>query len=224
MNGIAANGTSPSRAGARCYARFGVSLLLSLAVCSAWALEQVPPAQLAALASETSDIHDVGEQQLTQSQLEVSAANLPRFDNLDGTSRSSRIDLTWLPPRQPVLGLAMGMSLGMSNRTVPEFSGGAAYLNAPPRIDLGFHWRYTMSSSYRIDFTAWHRMATADAIDLVQSREPAYGARVELGLGALQKRGFVADRGFVGLQLDGGARITMKRTGRTPMVYYRTSF
>lgn len=218
MNGIAANGMGPSSAGVKRHARFGVPLLLSVVVFSASAWDDVPPAQLAALAGE------VGTQPANPVQLDISALNLPRFDNVDGTTRASRIDLTWLPPRQPVLGLAMGMSLGMTNRTAPSFAAGGAYLNAPPRIDLGFHWRYTMNSNYRIDFTAWHRMAAADAIDLVQSREPTYGARVEMGLGTVPKRGFVADRGFIGVQLDGGARITLRRTGGTPMLYYRTSF
>ena len=30
----------------------------------------------------------------------VSATSLPRFDNIDGTLRSSRIDMSWLPPRR----------------------------------------------------------------------------------------------------------------------------
>ena len=86
------------------------------------------------------------------------------------------------------------------------------------------HWRYTLDRQYRIDFTAWHRVAAADAIDLVQSREPTYGARVEMGLGSLPKSGFVADRGFLGLQLDGGARITVRRSAGRPMLYYRATF
>jgi hypothetical protein len=163
-------------------------------------------------------------QRTTPAQLEFSASDLPRFENVDGSTRASRVDLTWLPPRQPGLGLAMGMSVGMTNRTAPGFAAGGPYLNPTPRIDLGFHWRYTMDSQYRIDFTAWHRMAAADAIDLVQSREPTYGARVEMGLNSMPKSGLVAERGFVGLQLDGGARITLRRSGGKPMVYYRVNF
>lgn len=218
MNAIAANGMGPSGVGAWRHARAAVPLLLSLATCCAWAWEAIPPATASSLATNASD------QRATPAQFEVSTSDLPRFDNVDGSTRASRLDLTWLPQRKPGLGLVMGMSLGMTNRAAPEFAPGGAYLSAPPRVDLGFHWRYTLDSQYRIDFTAWHRMAAADAIDLVQSHEPAYGARVEMGLNAASKRGLVADRGFVGFQLDGGARITLRRSGGKPMLYYRTTF
>jgi len=218
MNGFAASGMGPSGLGARRHVHVAAPLMLSLATCSAWAWEEVPPTPVPALAATAAD------QRTIPAQLEVSASNLPRFDNVDGATRASRVDLTWLPPRQPGLGLVMGMSLGMTNRTAPEFAASGAYLNPTPRIDLGFHWRYTLDSQYRIDFTAWHRMAPTDAIDLVQSREPTYGARVEMRLGSLPKSGLIADRGFVGVQLDGGARITLRRSGGKPMVYYRTNF
>jgi hypothetical protein len=35
---------------------------------------------------------------------------------------------------------------------------------------------------------------------------------------------FVVDRGFVGIRLDRGARITLHRSGGKPMVYYRNQF
>jgi hypothetical protein len=38
------------------------------------------------------------------------------------------------------------------------------------------------------------------------------------------KAGLAADLGFIGLQLEGGARISIKRKHGGPMVYYRTSF
>jgi hypothetical protein len=40
----------------------------------------------------------------------------------------------------------------------------------------------------------------------------------------VQKSGFVADHGFVGLQLESGARVTLRRSGGKPMIYYRTKF
>ena len=218
MNGIAANGMGPSGVGAKRHVRVAVPLLLSLVACSAWAWEEVAPAPLSSPVSETSD------QRTKPAQLEVLSTNLPRFDNVDGSTRTSRIALTWLPPRQPGLGLAMGMTLGMTNRTAPGWFGGAPSLGSSSSVDLGFHWRYTLDRQYRIDFTAWHRMAPTDAIDLVHSREPTYGARVEMGLWSLPKRGLIADRGFIGVQLDGGARITVRRSGGRPMLYYRANF
>ena len=92
-------------------------------------------------------------------------------------------------------------------------------------IDLGVHWRYTFDSSYRFDVTAYRRMPNADAISLIESREPTYGARVEMGFGSDNlRKGFVADRGFVGLELESGARLGVKRKNGGPMFYYRNAF
>ena len=55
-------------------------------------------------------------------------------------------------------------------------------------------------------------------------RQPTYGARVELNLSPVRKSGLALDRGFVGMQLEGGARITIKRKDGRPMVYYRSAF
>jgi hypothetical protein len=207
-------GMGRSNAGARRRLRAAAPLVLGLAASSAMALDEVLPAPMSATATEARD------QRTRPMQLEVSAASFPRFDNTDGSTRSSRITLTWLQPRRSALGLA----LGMTNRTESAFAAGGPYPGATPSVDLGFHWRYTLDSQYRIDVTAWHRMGATDAIELVQTRQPAYGARLEMRLGSLPQRGFVADRGFLGLQLDGGARITVHRSAGKPMLYYRANF
>jgi hypothetical protein len=207
-------GMGRSKAGNRRRLRAAVPLLLSLSAASALALADVPPAPVISSATETPD------QRMRPLQLEVSASSLPRFDNTDGSTSASRLDLTWLPPHRSALGLL----LGMTNRAGSAFSAGGPYPGATPSVDLGFHWRYTLDSQYRIDVTAWHRMGATDAIELVQTRQPAYGARLEMRLGSLPQRGFVADRGFLGLQLDGGARITVHRSAGKPMLYYRANF
>jgi hypothetical protein len=151
---------------------------------------------------------------------EVSATTVPRFDP-DAASRSTRIDVTWLPPRRSALGLSLGMTstdgLGLG---VP-----AALAGSGQSLDVGLHWRYTMDTNYRIDVTAWRRAVPADAASLIHLREPGYGARVEMRIGrAPTGTGFVAERGFIGLQLESGARITLRRSGGKPMVYYRAKF
>jgi hypothetical protein len=95
-----------------------------------------------------------------------------------------------------------------------------------PSMDFGVHWRVMLDSSYRFDVTAYRRVQNADAISLIESHDPEYGARVELGLGSIQGRskGFVANRGFVGFQLESGARVTIKRKSGGPMLYYRNDF
>jgi hypothetical protein len=196
--------------------RVVLPLLLSLAASGALAWQEIRPAPTLSTASGTSEVATA------PAQLELSAYSLPRFESFDRSTQTNRLALSVLGEPVPGRGLELGMSLGMTNRAVPGYAVGGAYLR--PSLDLGFQWRYTLDRQYRIDFTAWHRVAPADAIDLVQSREPTYGARVEMGLASLPKSGFVADRGFLGLQLDGGARITVKRSAGRPMFYYRTTF
>lgn len=154
--------------------------------------------------------------------LEVSAASLPRYDNTDGSNRSSRLDLSWLPPRRSALGLSLGMTSPAGYSAGHSFSAGGR--NAGTTVDLGLRWRYTLDSNYRVDVIAWRRLMPADALTLVQLHEPSYGARVEMQIGSTPKNGFVADRGFLGLQLESGARVTLRRSGGKPMLYYRTKF
>jgi hypothetical protein len=152
--------------------------------------------------------------------LEISATALPRLDGVDAAG--PRVDLTLLAPRRSAVGLA----LGMSGVFAPPHLTGAGLAPAPqPALDVGLHWRHTLDSNQRIDITAWRRMAPQpDAYTLAQGREPTYGARVELNLSPQRKPGLVADRGFLGLQLEGGGRVTVKRKDGRPMIYYRTRF
>jgi len=154
-------------------------------------------------------------------QLQVTGSSLPRFDNIDGSNRSSRIDLTLLPPRRSALGPSVGLSGPDANTAFyPAGSlGGSA-----PTIDVGLRWRYTLDSNYRIDVAAWRRLMPTDALTLVQMHEPTYGARVEMQIAPVPKSGFVANKGFIGFQLESGARVTLRRSGGKPMIYYRTKF
>ena len=152
--------------------------------------------------------------------LEVTASTLPRFDNVDANTQTNRIDMRLLSPGRSGVGLAFGM-----NNATGAPPGFIAPLAPSRSVDLGLHWRHTFDSNYRFDVTAYRRMPNADAISLIESRDPTYGARVEMGFGSNDMRkGFVADRGFVGLQLEGGARVTVKRKFGGPMFYWRNNF
>ena len=154
--------------------------------------------------------------------LEVSTAALPRFDGIDGVTQSSRVGITLMPQRRSGVGLAFGVT-SISSAT-PAFG--------PPNVaassvDFGVHWRYTFDSNYRFDVTAYRRTPNSDAISLIESHDPEYGARIEMGFGSMGQgrgKGFVADRGFVGLQLESGARLAIKRKNGGPMLYYRNTF
>jgi len=212
MNAVVALGLGRSNAVARLGRRVPVALFLGLAGSGAWALDVEP--SLAAAATR------MNPDERARLQLELSASSLPRFDSTDGSTRTSRIDMTWMPPRRSALGLL----LGMTTTERPSFSAAGPYFGTAPIVDLGLRWRYTLDSNYRIDVAAWRRLVPPDTLTLVQTREPSYGARLEMQIGSSPAAGFVADRGFLGLQLESGARVTLRRSEGKPMVYYRTKF
>lgn len=209
MKAVAAREPARSLEVAACWPRLATAALLPLAAFGALGDE---------LPSPTLDSSAATPAGAARSRLELSSSTVPLFENLDGATRASRVDLTWMPPRTPSLGLALGLT---------SFEGPG--LKAPggspaPAVDLGIHWRPALDSQYRLDVTAWRRMAPADAISLVQNREPSYGARFEMQIGSAPSAGLVAARGFLGLQLEGGGRITVRRSHGRPMVYYRSKF
>lgn len=157
-------------------------------------------------------------------QLEVTATSMPRFDNVDNGNRTSRIDMTtWSAPHRS----AFGFSVGMTNPDTSNANfASASRPGQSPSLDLGVKWRYTLDGNYRLDVTAYRRVMPPDALTLIETRDATqYGARVEMALGSsLPKSGFVADKGFLGLQLESGARVTLKRSGGKPMMYYRSKF
>lgn len=154
-------------------------------------------------------------------QLEVNATALPRLDGQPGGFQAPRVDLAVVPASGSGLGVAVGMSSGFTAHRILLPSGHAAR----PGVDLGLTFRHTLANDKQIDITAWRRMqGEQDAFTLVQMREPLYGARVEMKLSSANKTGLAFERGFVGLQLEGGAKISIKRRHGGPMIYYRTKF
>ena len=153
--------------------------------------------------------------------IEISASNLPRFDNTDGSNRTQqRVDMALLSPGRS----AFGVTMGVTGPSPSRYGVGAASADGLTGASLGLQWRYLLDNNRRIDITAWRELGRAnDALALAQSHDAGYGARVEMQL-AGSRTPFVADRGFVGLQLDGGGRITLRRSAGKPMVYYRSRF
>ena len=154
-----------------------------------------------------------------RAQLEISGSSLPRFDNADSSTRTSRMDLSLLPAGRSSIGPSMGLTTldaqGINN---PGLS------NTQPSVDLGVHWRYLTDNNSRVDVRAWRRVPQQpDALSLVQERDTTYGARVDMQLSQAPKARFIADHG-VGLQLQSGAKIMVRRSGGKPMMYYRASF
>lgn len=153
--------------------------------------------------------------------VEVQTSTLPRLEAQDGGFQAPRVDVALLPTRRsygfsPVLGVG---GIGPQRPALPGL--------AAPRasFDLGLRWTQRLAGQQRVDITAWRRMNTEeDAYTLAQMQQPVYGARVELNLSPVRKTGFALDHGFIGVQLESGARISIKRKDGHPMFYYRTKF
>jgi len=153
-----------------------------------------------------------------QLRVEVRTTTLPRLEAQEAGSQAQRVDVALMPANSRGMGAVVGLS---------GYSGGPSPLGLQAQrtsLDFGLRWSHTLRSQEQLDITAFRRMNTPDdAYTLVQMRDPIYGARVELNLaGAKNRLGF--DRGLFGLQLESGARISIRRKDGGPMVYYRSNF
>ena len=57
---------------------------------------------------------------------------------------------------------------------------------------------------------------------MIQDREPTFGARVEMRI--TSRRSFATELKAIGLQLDNGAKIMLRRKDGNPTLYYRQQF
>ncbi|WBY02217.1 hypothetical protein PE066_01410 [Ramlibacter tataouinensis] len=133
----------------------------------------------------------------------VSAASAQGFDNPLSAAE---------PPRLPPLALTLRPSLPS---TLPWHTGD----------DIGLSWRARLAADKMVDITAWRRLPRQpfDAISQIQQRDPLYGARLEMKL-APPRSGFTTELRAIGLQLDNGARILLRRKDGNPTLYYRQQF
>jgi hypothetical protein len=109
--------------------------------------------------------------------------------------------------------------LSLSMRApLPGTSSGAAFA-----ADIGLRWRAPLASQ-QVDITAWHRMGLpGDALSMVQQRDPTFGARLEFQL-PKPRSGFSSELRAIGMQLDNGVRIGVRRTNGNPTLYFRQEF
>jgi hypothetical protein len=207
MKKAAAGANAGSRREVRSvFRQLAVALACCVAATGAWSQEAAP--------LEVASAPD------TSMRMEVTTSSLPRLDTQTGAAQAPRLDLSLLPQRRSAVGLALGMSSQSPSAAVPSTFAGT------PRtaVDLGVHLRHTTDSDRQFDVTAWRRVnPEPDAYTLIQRQQPVYGARVEMRL-AQKKSGLKAELGFIGMQLEGGAKISIRRKNGVPMVYYRNTF
>ncbi len=91
--------------------------------------------------------------------------------------------------------------------------------------DIGLNWRTRLADDRVIDITAWRRVPQQpfNAISQIRQRDLLYGARVEMKLTPARSR-FATELRAIGLQLDNGARILLRRKDGNPTLYYRMQF
>lgn len=185
-------------------ARCNAALLVLFVTCPAWA--QDAGLQAAAARNDAAV------------RMEVQASSLPRLEAQDGGFQAPRVDVSVFPAHAGGVGAVFGMS-GFSIKQ-PATIG---LMQNRPSVDVGVRFTHKLQSLHQIDVTAWRRMNTPDdAYTLIQVREPEYGARLEMNIKPSSVIAF--DRSAIGLQLEGGGRISIKRKNGGPMVYYKTSF
>lgn len=132
---------------------------------------------------------------------------------------AERADLaSWFGAPASGLGLSLGVTrLGM--RAGQGLNPGQA-----PQLDLGLQWRHPLDSRSGVNITTWRNLTPPDALSLVQARQPVYGAQLEMQFTGSSRSGFVADYHFIGLQLESGTRISLRRKDGRPAIYVRSRF
>jgi hypothetical protein len=109
---------------------------------------------------------------------------------------------------------------GLALTVTPPLS----FMAQPGSVDIGLKWRQPLSHQKSVDITAWRRLSPPpDALSLVQQQSTVYGARVEMKLTSPSLKRFMVDK-FIGMQLDSGARIGIRRSNGNPTIYYRNQF
>jgi hypothetical protein len=90
--------------------------------------------------------------------------------------------------------------------------------------DIGLQLRQPVGTNRTIDIAAWRRVAPRerDTLALIDERQPMYGARLEMRITA--RKSFTTELKAIGLQLDNGAKIMLRRKDGNPTLYYRQQF
>ncbi|GAB3665925.1 hypothetical protein [Ramlibacter alkalitolerans] len=191
-------------------------------VCALAALWIACPAAWAQEASRPAGDVLVAQAREPAVRVEVQTTTLPRIEAQDAGFQAPRVDVSLIPSHPGNYGL--GPVVGMSGFAARPGLSTIGLQPQRPSFDVGLRWSQRVQGQH-VDITAWRRMNTEDdAYSLVQARQAVYGARFEVSLAAAAKSPFAFDRSFIGMQLEGGGRISLRRKYGGPMIYYRTSF
>lgn len=204
------------KAGSRCGVPLAVPAAAALTL-----LAVLPPAGAQEAARPTAEVVAEARADQPPVRVQVQTSALPRVvEATDAGFQAPRVDVSLFPAN----GGGMGAVFGMST-TAGAQPPGLGLAPQRPSVDVGLRFSHRFQNENQIDITAWRRMNTADdAYTQIQMRQPTYGARVEMEIKPAKFGALALDRGFLGMQLEGGGRISIKRKYGGPMVYYRTAF
>lgn len=94
-------------------------------------------------------------------------------------------------------------------------------MRAPGQLNLALRWRQQSLGGHAVDASIWHSLTADPGLTDPADTEPLYGAQVEMELRSDRK---AALRDLLGMKLDNGARISLRRRNGQMAIYYRVQF
>jgi len=91
----------------------------------------------------------------------------------------------------------------------------------PESLSLALHWRPVPIAGHTLDISVWRRVTPVSSLTGALSRDPGYGAQVELQLATER---MAALRDLLGVKLGNGARISLRRKSGRTTINFRMQF
>ncbi len=88
-------------------------------------------------------------------------------------------------------------------------------------LSLGLRWRPQLIAGHTLGMSVWRQVTPVPSLAGVLSRDPGYGAQVELQLASER---MAALRDLVGLKFNNGARLSLRRKSGQTTITFRMQF
>ncbi|MES2481089.1 MAG: hypothetical protein V4609_03750 [Pseudomonadota bacterium] len=128
-------------------------------------------------------------------------------------------------PRLPKVDLALLMPSPMLHGSRPldpvQMLQQAQGVRHDDSLSLGLRWRPQLTAGHTLDISVWRQVTPVPSLTGVLSRDPGYGAQVELQLASER---MAALRDLVGFKFSNGARISLRRKSGQTTINFRMQF
>jgi hypothetical protein len=126
------------------------------------------------------------------------------------------------PTRLPQVDLVMLATAVPTSSVTLQGTPASSGLRASPSLNLGLRWRPAPVAGRNVDAQLFRRVSkTTERDDDWQIDAPLYGAKVEMQMSRPQR---VSLRDLLGVQLDNGARVSVRPRNGKLSLYYRVQF